>query len=101
MPRVRHYTRVSSMQRILAEMRILARDRGCVFVEKASARKLSPADAEELYDLKPGRGNAYLEFFIEPELLRNDYNTRIRMKEWFIIGDVDLVGRDVEAFFNT
>lgn len=100
MIRVRHYTRVSSMKKILEKAVIRARDQNKVFVELASSRKLSPADAEQKYDLDWGKANAYVEFDVEPELLMSRYNTRLKHDEYFIVGNVETKDRDIEAFFN-
>jgi hypothetical protein len=100
MIRVRHYTNVSAMRKIIELQLIRARDRGCVFVELARQRKLSPADAVDKYALDYGRGNAYVEFDIEPERVVTEYNTTIQCDERFIVGDVDLAGRNAEGFFN-
>ena len=100
MIRVRHYTRVSSMRKILAEGVIRARDQNKVFVEKASSRKLSPADAVVRYGLAQGKGNAYVEFDIEDELLLVSYNPVTRRDEFSIAGDVVLADRNAVALFN-
>jgi hypothetical protein len=100
MVRVRHYTRVSSMRRIIAELRIVARDQNKVFVELASSRRLPPNDAVAKYRLLPGKGNAYVEFDVEGELLRVRYNPAIKENEHYIDGAVDLAGRNAEAKFN-
>lgn len=98
--RVRHYTRVSAMRKIVAEGVIRARDQNKVFVEKTNSRKLSPADAETQYRMKPGKGNAYIEFDMEEAHLRLGYNGATQLDEWSIDGDVDLAHRNAEAFFN-
>lgn len=100
MIRVRHYTRVSSMRKILADGVIRARDQNRVFVEKANSRKLSPAEAVRRYALGPGKGNAHLEFGIEDDRLLTAYNKVTKRDEFFVVGDVSLADRDVEAFFN-
>ncbi len=88
------------MRKILGEQRIVARDQNKVFVELASARKLSPADAEDKYGLSHGKGNAFVEFDIKPKLLKQQYNRRLGIYEYYVIGDVELAERDAEAFFN-
>ena len=98
--RVRHYTRVSSMRRIVAEQRIRARDQNKVFVELADRRRLAPNDAEDRYGLDHGKGNACVEFDVEPEVLLSQYNSRMQLNEYFVIGDIELVTRNAEAFFN-
>jgi hypothetical protein len=98
--RVRHYTRVSAMRKILAEQRIVARDRNRVFVEKASARKLSPADAVLKYLLKFGKGNAYVEFDVLETELKAENNPLLGIEEHWVHGDVNLTGRNAEGFYN-
>lgn len=100
MIRVRHYTRVSSMRKILADQKIVARDQNKVFVERADARKLSPRVAESKYGLDKGKGNAYIEFYVRPEELRQKFNRVIKFDEWYLDGDADLTDRSAEAFFN-
>ena len=100
MIRVRHYTRVSSMRKILAEGVIRARDRNMVFVERANARKLSPSDAQAKYGLRPGKANAFIEFDVETELLLCEFNDLSQAYEYSIVGNVDLADRNPEAFFN-
>ncbi|MBC8106711.1 MAG: hypothetical protein H7Z14_08995 [Anaerolineae bacterium] len=98
--RVRHYTRVSSMRKIKDQLRIVARDQNKVFVEPASARKLSPADARKRYGLKPGKGRAYVEFDVESVLLETKRNARHEIDEYFIVGNVDLAQRNPQGFLN-
>jgi len=100
MIRVRHYTTVSGVQRILDDGVIKAFDQNKVFVEKADNRRLSPTGALEKYGLARGRGNACIEFEIEQELLRMQYNVAMEISEYYLQGDVVLAGREVEAFFN-
>ena len=64
--RLRHYTRTSSRDRILAEGWVRARDQHKVFVERASRPPLSPRQAEARYLLKRGKGNVYAEFNAMP-----------------------------------
>ena len=100
MVRVRHYTRISSMKKIIYGGHILARDQNKVFVELAKDRRLSPHDVEEKYDLDDGKGNAYIEFDVDPAMLQQQYNVLQQGDEYYIRGDVDLIGREPEAFFN-
>jgi hypothetical protein len=44
--------------------------------------------------LEIGKGNAFVEFDIEPDLLRIQYNRRLQTDEFYIAGDVDLAVRD-------
>lgn len=100
MPRVRHYTRVSSMRRILAENMVRARDQNKVFLELANSRPLAPRDVEERYDIDRGKGNAFVEFDADPHELEVKYNERIRLHEYFIVGDVDLADRNAVGAEN-
>jgi hypothetical protein len=59
-----------------------------------------PAMLKEKYDLEAGKGNACVEFEVEPELLRVQYNRRLQMDEVFIVGDVDLNGRNAVGLTN-
>lgn len=89
------------MRKILAENVIRARDQNKVFVEKSNSRLLAPRDAEDLYDLIEGKGNAYLEFDIRDEELSRKYNKRKRIFEFFLVGSVDLQGRGVIGKLNS
>ena len=88
------------MRKIMDRMIIIARDQNRVFVELARARKLSPAEAVERYDLDPGKGNAYIEFDVESQELQSSYNLQAKANEFSIIGDVDLSRRNPEQFVN-
>ena len=100
MVRVRHYTRVSSVRKILTDQRIIARDRGRVFVELADGKRLPPVMVVQKYQLGLGKGNACVEFDTEPERLELTYNQRLKFEEYSISGDVDLKDRDAVAVFN-
>ncbi len=100
MIRLRHYTRVSSMRKILEQQRIVARDQNKVFVERANRKPMAPKDVEDLYQLKHGRGDAYIEFDAREEELGYRYNVRIRDDEWYLLGDVDLAGRAAVGRYN-
>ena len=78
MVRVRHYTRVSAMRKILAESIVRARNQNKVFVERADARPQSPKDVEEHYQIDEGKGNAYIEFDASADELTLQYNWRTR-----------------------
>jgi hypothetical protein len=88
------------MRKIMAEQRIVARDQNKVFVERAADRRLSAADAEIRYGLDDGKGRAFVEFDIEPVLLLWRKNPQLRVHEFFIVGDVDLVGRNSQGLHN-
>ena len=98
--RLRHYTRVSSKDRILAEGRILARDQHKVFVERADRQPLSRRQAEVKYVLKRGKGNAYVEFDAFPEEVHEQINRLTGATELFLLGDVDLSTRNLQGFDN-
>ena len=100
MIRVRHYTRVSAMRKIMKELRIAASDKNSVFVERATSRRLSPADAVDTYGLQLGRGNAYVEFDIQPERLWLTWNARQKCEEGVIVGDIDLTDKNPLGFVN-
>jgi hypothetical protein len=68
--RLRHYTRVSSKERILTEGRLIARDQHKVFVERADRQRLSARQAEATYLLK----RAYIEFDALPEEIHEQTN---------------------------
>jgi len=69
------------MRTIFREMRTLARDQNCVFVERASARKLSANDATLKYGLARGKGNAFIEFDVEPERVLERWNGVLKTVE--------------------
>jgi hypothetical protein len=98
--RLRHYTRISSKDRILAEGRMLAKDQNKVFVERAERKPLSPREAEAKYLLKRGKGNACVEFDGLPEELHQQVNGLTGERELFLQGDVDLSQRNPEGFDN-
>ena len=98
--RVRHYTRASSKDSILEEMEIFSKDQNKVFVEKANRGPLSPREAEAAYLLKRGKGNAYVEFDIQPAELESQTNRLTGDEEMFLRGDVDLSKRRPEGHDN-
>lgn len=88
------------MRKILASELIVARDQNKVFVEKASSRRLSASDAIEKYQLLPGKGAAYVEFDIEEQLLEWQYNPGTQRNEYYILGNVDLRGKNPMGMLN-
>jgi hypothetical protein len=98
--RLRHYTRVSSKERILTEGRLIARDQHKVFVERADRQRLSARQAEATYLLKRGKGNAYIEFDAWPEEIHEQTNALTGVSELFLRGDVDLSTRNPQGFDN-
>ena len=98
--RLRHYTRVSSKERILTEGRLIARDQHKVFVERADRQLLSARQAEATYLLKRGKGNAYIEFDALPEEIYEQTNALTGVSELFLRGNVDLSTRNPQGFDN-
>lgn len=98
--RLRHYTRVSSLRRMLAEGRIIARDQNKVFVERADRKPLSRREAENRYLMDRGKGYAYIEFDALWDEVGTQGNPRFADAEWYIRGDVDLSDRRPEGFIN-
>lgn len=92
--RLRHYTRISSMERILADNRIIAADQNKVFVERADRPALSRREAEEQYLLKRGKGNAYIEFDAQSNEVHEQINRLTGKAEFFVLGDIDLSDRN-------
>ena len=99
--RLRHYTRTSSKERILAEGRIIARDQNKVFVERADRPPLSARQAEAKYLLKRGRGNAYIEFDALPDEVYEQTNHLTGDAEFFLRGNVDLSTRNPQGCDNS
>lgn len=100
MARVRHYTRKSSKDKIVADGRVIARDQNKVFVEYADADPHGPRDAEERYLLKRGKGNAYVEFDVGPADVQERVNPLTGKREYFLLGDVDLTLRKPRGVDN-
>jgi len=98
--RLRHYTRVSSKERILTEGRLIARDQHKVFVERADRQRLSARQAEATHRLKRGKGNAYIEFDARPEEINEQTNALTGAIELFLRGDIDLSTRNPQGFDN-
>lgn len=98
--RVRHYTRVSGMQKIVEEQKVIARDQNKVFVERAGRKPMSPNDAEEHYQLKRGRGDAYVEFDVRDDEVKVQFNARTQLEEFYVVGDVDLTDRAAIGRYN-
>jgi len=99
--RLRHYTRTSSRDLILAEGRVCARDQHKVFVERAGRSPLRPRQAEARYLLKRGKGNAYVEFDAMPTEVHEQTNPLTGAVELFLLGDVDLSARHPQGFDNS
>lgn len=98
--RLRHYTRKSSAESILSDGVLAAWDQNKVFVERASRKPLSPRDAESTYLLKRGKGNAYVEFDVQPDEVHEQKNSITGATELYLIGDVDLTGRNPGSIEN-
>jgi hypothetical protein len=99
--RLRHYTRTSSKERILAEGQLIARDQNKVFVERADRSPLSARQAEAQYPLKRGRGNAYIEFDALPDEVYEQTNHLTGVTEFFLRGNVVLSTRNPQGFNNS
>jgi hypothetical protein len=54
----------------------------------------------EKYGLQIGRGNAYIEFDIEPDRLWLNWNARQKCEEGVIVGDIDLTNKRAVGFIN-
>lgn len=100
MIRVRHYTRVSSRDKILAENLIVAQDQNCVFFEFASLKPMSAQKVLEKYLLKRGKGSAYIEFDADAAEIGSQPNQLRPFTEYFIVGNVDLTDRNPIGFEN-
>jgi len=98
--RLRHYTRPSSKDKILAAIRLVAQDQNKVFVERADRKPLGPREVEETYLLKRGKGNAYVEFDAEEEEVHQQTNRLTGEVESYLTGDVDLSTRNPQGFDN-
>jgi hypothetical protein len=99
--RLRHYTRMSSKERILTEGQIIARDQNKVFVERADRLPLSARQAEAKYLLKRGKGNAYIEFDALPDEVHEQTNHLTGATEFFLRGNVDLSTRNPQGCDNS
>ncbi len=100
MTRVRHYTRKSAKDKILRDGRLEAKDQNKVFVEHANANPYGPQEAVDRYKLKPGKGNAYVEFDADDDELEQQTNPLTGRTEYLLRGDVKLAEHDPEAFEN-
>lgn len=100
MIRLRHYTRVSAMRRILAERYLRAGAQNKVFVERADRDQISARDAEARYYLKRGKGNAYIEFDATSEEVLQQINHLTGRVELYLVGDVDLSNRNPQGREN-
>ena len=100
MVRVRHYTKVSSRDKMLADGRIVAGGRNRVFFEYASRKPRSASDVRDDYLLKDGKGNAYVEFDADPAEIESKVNKLKGFTEFYIVGDVDLTDRNAVGHDN-
>ena len=92
--RLRHYTRSTTLPRILTDGRLIAGDQNKVFVERADRGPLSPREAEARSFLKRGKGNACLEFDARADEIHQQTNRLTGKPELFLRGDVILDGRN-------
>ena len=100
MTRVRHYTRKSAKDKIMRDGRLEAKDQNKVFVEHANADPYSPQQAVDRYKLKPGKGNAYVEFDADDDEIEEQTNPLTGKTEYFLRGDIELAARDPEGLDN-
>lgn len=98
--RMRHYTRVSSKDRILTEGCLIARDQKKIFLERADRKPLSPREAKAKYLLKRGKGNTYVELDALPDEVHEQTNPLTGETELFLWGNVDLSWRHPQGFDN-
>ena len=98
--RVRHYTRVSAMRKIMAEGRIVARDQNKVFVVKASRYPLAPKAVVSRFGLETGKGNAYVDFDVDEAALGVQLNEYAGELEYFLVGNISLTGRNANGELN-
>lgn len=71
-----------------------------MFVEHADGDPLGPQEVMDRYKLKPGKGNAYVEFDAHDDELEQQPNPLTGRSEYFLRGDVKLAERDPEGFAN-
>lgn len=97
---LRHYTSISSLESIEAEMLIRASDQHTVFAVRAKGNAMSPRDAERSLGIKRGRGNAYVDFFVTLDEVTIETNALTQTIEYKIKGDVDLTARQPSFHYN-
>ncbi len=88
--RVRHYTNSKGLEGIQKSGKILAKDNNRVYLEPAKKKALSSTKAEELYQLKKGRGKHYVEFDVDSSLLEWVENPRYHRMELTVKGDIKI-----------
>jgi RHS repeat-associated protein len=88
--RVRHYTNAKGLKGIQESGVIRARDQNKVFVEPAKGKPLSPRDAEDKYQIKPGHGRNIVETDVPADRVNRVFNPRTKDHELEIPGDVPL-----------
>ena len=88
--RVRHYTNSKGLKGIKDDGKIIARDNNRVYLEPANKPALAPGKAEELYQLKKGRGKNYIEFDVDTNSLEWVENPRYHRDELTVKGDVKI-----------
>jgi RHS repeat-associated protein len=92
--RVRHYTSISSLKKIMAEGIIKSGDKGSVFTVLARGKPGSPRDIEDLLGIGKGRANALIEFDALTDEFALVSNPLTGVLERVFWGNVDLAGRN-------
>ncbi|WP_262211306.1 HYD1 signature containing ADP-ribosyltransferase family protein [Serratia ficaria] len=88
--RVRHYTNRKGSNAIEESGVIKAQDNGRVYVEPANKKPMSQVQAENKYQIKPGRGRDYVETDVPNSQLEWITNPRYHTQELTVKGDVVL-----------
>lgn len=88
--RIRHYTNSKGLKGIQEEGVIRASDQNRVFAESANRKPLSPREAEDVYGLKRGRGQHFVETDVPKNQVGQRFNPDTGSKELVIKGDVPL-----------
>ncbi|MGQ6211059.1 RHS repeat-associated core domain-containing protein, partial [Serratia sp. IR-2025] len=88
--RVRHYTNRKGSNAIEESGVIKAQDNGRVYVEPANKKPMSQVQAENKYQIKPGRGRDYVETDVPNSQLEWITNPRYHTQELTVKGDVPL-----------
>jgi RHS repeat-associated protein len=88
--RIRHYTNRQGLEGIEKDRVIKASDQNKVFAESANKKPLSARDAEQKYQIKPGRGRDYVETNVPRNRVERVKNPRTQNYELQIKGDVCL-----------
>ncbi|MBK9576639.1 MAG: hypothetical protein IPO40_06170 [Fibrobacteres bacterium] len=92
--RVRHYTNRKGLNGIKEDVVIRARDNNRVYLEPASKKPLSPLDAQEKFQLRPGKGRDYIETDVPNSSIEWVKNPRYGADELTVRGDLPLLNPD-------